>query len=268
MEISIRDLYDKIFDFEGESIFESVLKPWVVENKYKTYLSMLSDKLQANQTNLSQEDLWELYALNRVLDILTLGFQPNNRADGSDWSGTDITLAEYNTFNKLIGLETNIPELFHPFDCEIMEAQAGEKDFQIIEHFFPAVKLKNLMIKRAGVKISLNPQLFDLRQINTASIYWTYRRKNRKYLDQSQGWGSNSQWRTDLRLDMETTDHFIYNVQGDFNLTEATSDQQYELNDLELREAIELTRLRHLIQSKKDDTDLYPYNFRYEEKKI
>ncbi len=266
MQISIRDLYDQIFAFEGTHLFESILKPWVIENEYKTYILTVSNKIQSNKVDLSQDDVWELYALNRVLDILTLGFQPDNKADG-DWTGTDLTLSEYIAFTDQIGLETGVPAYFHSFDCEIMEAQEGETDFKITEHCFPAVKLKNLMIKRAGVKISLNPQHFDLTQINAASIYWTSRRKNRKYQDQSQGWGSNSQWRTDLRLDLETTDHFIYNLQGTFDLTKATNDQQYELYDLELQEAIELTRFRHLMQSAKDDTDLYPYSFRYVEKK-
>jgi hypothetical protein len=267
METSIRELYEQIFHFEGIGLFESVLKPWTVENHYRTYLATLSEKLQVNQTGLSQEDLWELYALSRVLDLLTLGFQPNNRADGSDWTGTDITLAEYNTFNDLLGLETNIPELFHPFASEIMEAQEGETDFQITEHYFPAVKLNNLMIKRAGVKIILNPQQYDLNLVNTAAIYWTHRRKNRPYHDLAQGWGSNSQWRTNLRMDIETETHYIYNIRGEFDLTTATPAQKHELWDLELQEAIELTRFRHFIQSTTDDSDLFPYDFRYAEKK-
>jgi hypothetical protein len=105
--------------------------------------------------------------------------------------------------------------------------------------------------------------------INSASIYWTYRRKNRKYLDLSQGWGSNSQWRTDLRLDIETKDSFIYNQKGKFDLNNLTTELLEELRqqNLEIEEAIELTKYRHFVRSTKDDTDLFPYDFKYEEKK-
>ena len=269
MEISIRDLYFKILGFEGKKLYESVLKNWVFDNEYSNYLSNISNKLQIDKTNLSQEDIWELYALTRVLDILTLQFQTNNNADGSDWLGSQLSISEYIEFATLIGLDITTPKLFNTFDCEIIEIQAGKIDFQISECFFPAVKLKNLMIKRAGMRISLNPANYNLTLINNASIYWTFRRKNRKYLDLSQSWGSNSQWRTDLRLDIETNNSFIYNQKGKFDLNNLTTELIEELSqqNLEIQEAIELTKFRHFIKSTKDDTDLFPYDFKYEEKK-
>jgi hypothetical protein len=270
MDLSIRDLYDKILDFEGEGLYENVLKTWVAENSYGNYLSNIFDKLQSdNKIDFSQENIWELYALTRVLDILTLRFQTNNKADGSDWLGPKLSLTEYISFNDLIGLETRTPKSFNSFDCEIIKTREGENDFLISECFFPSVRFKNLIIKRAGVKISLNPQNYNLTLINNATIYWAYRRKNRKYLDLSQGWGSNSQWRTDLRLDIETKDSFIYNQKGKFDLNYLTTELLEELSqqNLEIQEAIELTKYRHFIKSTKDDTDLFPYDFKYEEKK-
>ncbi len=176
---------------------------------------------------------------------------------------------EYIEFNKLIGLDIETPKLFDTFTCEIIEAQNGENDFQVIQCLFPAIKLKNIIIKRAGVKILLSADKYDLTLINDATIYWTFRRKNRKYLDLSHGWGSNSQWRTNLRLDIETDSSFIYNHKGKFNLTNLTPEILEELSqqNLEIQDAIELTKYRHFIKSKKDDNDLFPYEFRYEEKK-
>ncbi|GEM_PF-960145 len=275
MALSIKDLYFKILDFEtildfkAEGFFESVIKKWIVENDYKNYISNISNKISGRKNELLQEDIWELYALSRVLDLLTLPFQTDNDADDSDWKGPRITVAEYIEFNNLLGLEITTPFSFKPFNCEIIEAQIGMNDFEIIECNFPAVKLNNLMIKKAGVKILLNPDKFNLNLINKASIYWAFRRKNRKYFDLSQGWGSNSQWRTDLRLDIETENSYIYNVTGRFNLNSPTKELTEELNqqDLELNEAVELTVFRHFMKCTKDDSDLFPYYFRFEEQK-
>ena len=282
MALSIKDLYFKILDFEkilyfetildfkAEDFFESVIKKWIVENDYKNYISNISNKISGRKNELLQEDIWELYALSRVLDLLTLPFQTDNDADDSDWKGPRITVAEYIEFNNLLGLEITTPFSFKPFNCEIIEAQIGMNDFEIIECNFPAVKLNNLMIKKAGVKILLNPDKFNLNLINKASIYWAFRRKNRKYFDLSQGWGSNSQWRTDLRLDIETENSYIYNVTGRFNLNSPTIELTEELNqqDLELNEAVELTVFRHFMKCTKDDSDLFPYDFRFEEQKV
>ncbi len=281
MALSIKDLYFKILDFEkilyfetildfkAEDFFESVIKKWIVENDYKNYISNISNKISGRKNELLQEDIWELYALSRVLDLLTLPFQTDNDADDSDWKGPRITVAEYIEFNNLLGLEITTPFSFKPFNCEIIEAQIGMNDFEIIECNFPAVKLNNLMIKKAGVKILLNPDKFNLNLINKASIYWAFRCKNRKYFDLSQGWGSNSQWRTDLRLDIETENSYIYNVTGRFNLNSPTIELTEELNqqDLELNEAVELTVFRHFMKCTKDDSDLFPYYFRFEEQK-
>lgn len=269
MEPSIRDLYDKIIEFEGEKLFESVLKKWVIDTDYKRYISTISSSVQIEKANLTQEENWELYALSRVLDILTLQFQPDNQADGSEWLGPKISIPEFEEFISLIGLDVITPNTFNPFNCEIIHAQEGENNFEIIESYFPAVKLKNMIIKRAGMKISLKAIDYNLTLINNASIYWTFRRKNRIYFDLSQGWGSNSQWSTDLRLDLETNNHFVYNQNGRFDLNHVTPELLDELNqqNLEIQEAIDLTRFRHFVTSTKDDSDLFPYDFKYEEEK-
>lgn len=269
MRLSIKDLYFKIQEFRGEEIFETLIQKWVLENDYKKYISNLSLKIQIEKIELTQEDIWELYALSRVLDILTLQFQTNNRVDDSSWAGTQISLSEYVEFNNMIGLTTEIPSAFKPFDCEIIEAQAGQNDFQINETCFPASKLNNLIIKRAGVKVSLNKEKYDVGLVNLASIYWTFWRKNRKYSDLSQGWGSNSQWRTDLRLDIETDDSFIYNLQGEFDINNPTDKvlEQLHHDNLEVKEAIELTKFRHFMTCTKDDSDLFPYDYKYTESK-
>src|SRR6476619_6070092 len=92
MNLSIRDLYEKILNYEGEGVYENVLKTWVTENNYRNYLSNTFDKFQADKNfDLPQDGIWELYALTRVIDILTLPFQTNNKADGSEWLGPKLS---------------------------------------------------------------------------------------------------------------------------------------------------------------------------------
>lgn len=268
MKLGIQDLYFKILEFEGEYIYENLLKIWAVKNDYANYIIQLSEKIFADKHIFSQENLWELYALSRVLDILTLRLQPNNNSDESAWHSPDLTSLEYIKFCKLIGLQVSTPSSFHDFDCEIIEAKSGKINFQIDECLFPAIKLKNLVIKRAGLRVFLNNENFDLNRVNNSKIYWTSRRRNRHFHDLSIGWGSNSQWRTDFRLDIETEENFIYNYEGRINLNHLKEEYSDQLDDLSIGEAIELTKVRHFIHSTKDDSDLFPYDFRYDEDKI
>ncbi|MDQ3062674.1 MAG: hypothetical protein M3R14_07400, partial [Acidobacteriota bacterium] len=88
MDLGIRDLYEKVLDYEGQNIFSEILSLWVEDNNYKAYLNQLPDIVSNNSNQkFSVEDSWELYALSRVLDTLTLRFQPNKKADGSEWLG-------------------------------------------------------------------------------------------------------------------------------------------------------------------------------------
>lgn len=262
--MGIQNLYFNIIEFEGDTIFDDLLKKWISQNNYNLHLAELSNKILPDKHLLSQEDIWELYALSRVLDVLTLRFQPNKNADGSDWLGPNVTISEYISFCELIGLKVSTPQKFHNFSCEIIDAEQGENNFEIKEFYFPTVMLKNLMIKKAGLKILMNDTDFDLNLINNTTIYWAFRRKNRPYNDLSIGWGSNLQWRTDFRLDIETAENYIYNYDGKINLNHLPNLAD---DDLSISEAIELTKTRHFIYSKKEGSDLFPYDYRYDEKK-
>jgi hypothetical protein len=269
MEPGMRELYSEILEYKGLKLYEEVLMPWVIENEYQEYLlGYFSEITEAESLEISQDDKWELYALSKVLDVLTLRLQVDNKV-GGEWPGPELSLSEYIDFNELLGLSTGMPKTFHPSDCEIVEAQPGDDDFRVTKHFFPSSRLDNLIIKRAGVGITLSAQQYDLSIANSAVLYWASWRKNRKRKDLSDGWGSNSRWRTDARLDFEAEDRVIYNVGGELNLNSVTAELISELAkwDLTVEDAIELTKFRHFVKSTKDDSDLFPYYFRYEEKK-
>ena len=262
--MGFRELYHEIVEYNGKNIFTGIIKSWNKNNNSKYYLKYFDKGFI-----LSDEDNWEYYALSRVLDILTLRFQPNKNADFSEWIGTDISLEEYIEFIKLLGLEIIYPETYSSFNCEILEAKEGKNNFEIIECMFPTVRLKGLIIKRSGVIISINPNDYDLNLINNAKIFWAYRRKNRKHEDLSDGWGSNSQWRTDFRFDIETENHYIYNFYGEYDLNQGTVEIINKLKEmnLDVNEMIELLVNRHFIRCIKDENEIFPYSFKYSEKK-
>lgn len=227
MDFNIRELYYELLDYDGTELFGTVLKPWVEHHQYSNFVFSLTGRL-----NLSDAERWELYALSRILDTLCLPFLPNKGADSSSWLGPNIYPKEYLEFIDLIGLEHFHPKTYDTFNCEIIESkEEGENNFKIVECLFPTVKLKNLLIKRAGVVITNNKQDYNLDLVNNATIYWAFRRKNRKYLDLSQGWGSNSQWRTEFRLDIETEKAFVYNFNGKLDLNALTDETVKDLED-------------------------------------
>lgn len=260
----MRELYELILRYEGQLVFDEVLLPWLTDNEhYEEYLYQFEDEYP-----VEHEDQWEFYALSRVLDLLTLQFQPDNNADGTpSWPGPQLTVAEYCEFVRLLDLRISTPTHYHCFDCEILEAVKGKRDFQLLTTCFPAVKLNNLLIKRAGVIIEVNQGDATVASLNTATIYWAHWRKNRKYEDLSRGWGSNSQWRTDARIDIETDTKFIYNPQGKFNLSTDSPEVSTALKNYELTiaQAIEVVTNRQFITLINYEEEVSPYNFRYEE---
>lgn len=269
MNLSARDLYNRILDYKGENILNELLIDWVEDNDYRYYLTQSSTQLSNNINEIPIEISWELYAFSRVLDILTLGFQPNNNADNSNWLGPKISVSDYVSFAEFLGLKVINKNYYHPFYWEIFEAIEGESDFQIAETYFPPLMLDNLLIKRGGVEITLNLNNYDLDLVNNSTIFWTYRRKNRSYQDLSHGWGSNSQWRTSFRFDFEMEDSYLYNSEGKINLSmPQNSDLKFlKEHNINLQEAIEVTVNRHLITSLKDETEIFPYEFRFSENK-
>ena len=264
MKYSIRDLFNKICEYEGDKVYQNLLFPWVENSNYNEFIVTISNKL-----NLTKEENWELYALSRVLDILTLKFQPNNNSDNSNWLGPQLTINEFYDFVKYLGLEINFPKKYDAYNCEILRSIEGNENFEIINCLFPSVKLGKLLIKRSGVIITNKTTDYNLDLINNSIIYWASRRKNKGYRDLSQGWGSNSQWITEFRIDFETDEMYIYNSNGKFDLNELSDDTLTELNEqnLEINEAIEILTNRNFIKCKKDDKDLFPYDFKYSEKK-
>jgi hypothetical protein len=208
-----------------------------------------------------EEELWQLYALSRVNDLLLLGFQ-QGRADGSDWPGPQISLEEYHHFAGSLGLTVFDTHAFTPFYHEVVEVEeAADEDepIRVVSTVWPCLLLGEMVVSRAGVRVCGGRRFIHKEVAESSTLYWAYRRKNRPYQDLSHGWGSNSQWRTSFRRDYRIGSDFYYHVDGthDLNVPEPASKDR---DGLTREERIELLTHRCFIRTAKPHDDLWPYD--------
>ncbi|SUB81779.1 Uncharacterised protein [Pragia fontium] len=264
----MRDLFYNIKNYQDDKIFNDELVPWLDANErdFSNFIKKVSNLTidVNNVAHISDETSWQLYALSRVLDCLTQCFQYKDRV-AINSKEPFISREQYISFAQRLGLSIKTPEVFNPFFYEIIRAESGKPNFDILEIRYPALMLGHLLINRGGVVISMSPSEYNIDLVNNAEIYWAYTRSHRASNDLSHGWGSNSQWRTGFRFDFECSNGFIYNSQGsvDLNLTSDSTFQILQEDSLSLFEARELTMYRHFITSTRDDDDLFPYNYKF-----
>jgi hypothetical protein len=79
------------------------------------------------------------------------------------------------------------------------------------EHW-PALMLGDMMFSRAGVAVTGGRAHIRKEIAETSTMYWAFRRRNRRIYDLSVGWGSNSQWRTSFRRDYRIARSLYFNV--------------------------------------------------------
>ena len=176
------------------------------------------------------EELWELYALSRVADLL--------RIDGG-----------YAEFMDALGLQRIERRAFHPFFHEIVTV--GDAFAEV----WPGYMLGALLIARAGVVADAD---FPKEIAETSLLHWAYLRANRRTTDLSVGWGHNSQWRTAFRRDYLLNGVLHYNVDG-------RRDKQKYDEDLTPDEKLELLRHRCFVRCRKRHDDRWPYDDTYRE---
>jgi hypothetical protein len=210
------------------------------------------------------EDLWELYAFSRVSDILLLPYQ-NGAHDGTLWTGPAIGPDERVAFFTALGLERIDKPDFHPFYHEIVAVdQAADATSQItvVDELWPGFMLGHLLICRAGVHVRGGANLILKDVAEGSTLYWAYRRKSRPYRDLSQGWGSNSQWRTEFRRDYTNGRDFVYNADGtlDDRLPDPRTRPNSAHEDLSPDERVELLINRCFVHTPEPRNNLFPYN--------
>lgn len=214
-----------------------------------------------NQVDLDMlNDLWELYAFSRVSDILLLPYQ-NGTHDGTVWTSPAIGSDERVAFFTALGLERIDKPDFHPFYHEIVtvtQAADASSSITVMDEIWPGFMLDHLLFCRAGVHVRAGRE-YLLKEIAEGSIlYWSSRRKYRPSHDLSQGWGSNSQWRTAFRRDYTNGYDFVYNADGTLD---ARLPYAYSADEALSDERVELLINRCFVRTIKPHNNLFfPYN--------
>lgn len=256
-----RELYNLILGEDSREPYWHIIAPWVESHAgEREWLQSFASRRGDPIPQADIEELWRLYALSRVNELLLLGFQ-HGRADGSGWPGPKLSADEYLRFADLLGLAAIDTTTFSPFYHEIVEVEEAydeDQPVKLVATFWPGLLLGDMVFSRAGVRVSGGRQFIRKEIAESSTLYWAFRRKNRPYQDLSHGWGSNSQWRTSFRRDYRIGEELHYNVDGknDLAAPETTAEDR---DGLTREERTELLVNRCFVRTTKPHDDLWPY---------
>lgn len=156
-------------------------------------------------------DLYELYALSRVSDVLSAPFQPEP-AHRVPPTTLTLSLSDYEKFWESLGLTLLTPTAYHPFACEIAEVlQAPDpaSPIELLELRWPGLMFGDLLIARAGAAVWAGADHARADIAPRSPLFFSYLRRYRPTIDLSMGWGHNSQWRTKFRRDYLDADRYV-----------------------------------------------------------
>ena len=221
-----------------------------------------------------QLNLWDLYALSRVSDLLLVPFTPLGDTPQfspfhATWKTFPLHLEERTAWFFSLGMRRIESSVFHPFYHEIVAVEQSpdpDEPISLVETIWPGFMLGQMLFCRAGVKVRGGSQHIVKLIAETSTLYFTYRRNNRPTSDMSHGWGHNSQWGTDFRRDYEDAAMFYYNVDRAVSVDEQHPDFDAP-PDLRLtrEERIEVLTQRSFIVTDKPHNDLWPFDDTYVE---
>jgi hypothetical protein len=256
-----RELYHSLLEYEGAATYADVLQPWIASNPDEAqWIRDFGSRPGNPIPEADVDDLFRLYALSRVCETLVLGFQKGN-ADGSNWPGPVLTIAEYTSFVEAVGLTIVHPTRYTPFHHEVVNVEVSKELLTVpvlLSSHWPCLMIGNMLFMRAGATVLTSEHQLTPGIANATTIYWSYRRKNRPTNDLSKGWGSNSQWRTCLRRDYHVQDKFYFNVDGKCNLA-MLPEESIDDFGLTKAERIELLVNRNFVTTEKPHDDMLPY---------
>jgi hypothetical protein len=271
-----RELFDEVALDAPDQTFSKILKPWLPKAREAiSELTSHRDYEAAPPGSVSDEALWQWYALARVNDYLLLGFSPKRGVEPRRWRDTAdhlvlgdfdvVTPDEYLEFFCALGFSPFTGTQFSPIHHEIVKVIEDERagDTVIIERvFWPGLKFGELIFSRAGICVRAARQVINKQIAEHSVLYWSSWRNHREVDDLSKGWGHNSQWRTQFRRDYETATHLRFNVDGKYLLGAGEIPKTVE-DDLAEYERIELLTHRCFVQCAKPSADRWPWDDAY-----
>jgi hypothetical protein len=264
-QAAFRTLHHQVLSHKGWGLFGLVLMPWIETNPNEIgFLQSFATRSGDPIPQADPEELCRLYALSRVNELLLLRFQ-RGRADGTDWPGPQISLDEYLMFAERLGIRVEEGRQFSPFYHEIVEveeASNADQPITLADSIWPCLMLGDMLFSRAGVRVTGGASFIRKDIAESSTLYWAYRRKNRPFCDLSQGWGSNSQWRTSFRRDYRIGPVFYFNVDGKHDLAKQVPTAN-DRDGLTGTERIELLTNRCFVVAAKPHDDLWPWDDSY-----
>jgi hypothetical protein len=258
-------LWDSIVFYEGRELWRDMLVPWLDEtgDQARVWLEAFGRRRGDPIPSASDDDLFDLYALSRVVDALLFNFQPGIAGDPRADVQVVLAASDYVRFMTAIGGRTVQAPAFSPFFHEIVTVdQTVDRKAQIelAGELWPAVMAGDLMIARAGVTVSGGRDHIDKQIAETSTLYWAYQRRNRPRNDLSLGWGFNSGWATAFRRDYLIDGGFHFNVDGKTDLR--SPPEAPDRDGLTPPERLELLVNRCFITAGKPHNDLWPFDDR------
>ncbi|HEX4829625.1 MAG TPA: hypothetical protein VH478_00845 [Trebonia sp.] len=171
--------------------------------------------------------LQALYVLTRVLDVLIEPYQEaafparpgQPAAPPAPWTGRGPGPGAYHAFCAAMGGVRVAEDRFHPFFHEIVAVEAADDPDQppeLVAEHWPGFLLRSLLLARSGVTVRAGARWLDPDVATGSPLYWAWWRRYRTAVDESRGWGPNSQWRTDFRRDYYVDGQAYYNVDAAF----------------------------------------------------
>ncbi|WP_326674186.1 hypothetical protein [Streptomyces sp. NBC_01257] len=201
------------------------------------------------------------YALSRVNDALIYTFQPPLPADAETPWAHDIhhperwppvTPDQYLAAFARLGMAPIGDVAYEPFFHEVVhvaESEAPGAPVEITGTVWPGLMLGEMLFSRTGVTVRAGAQHLVAGVADRSPLFDVFMRRYRETSDESMGWGSNSQWRTDFRRDYVTDDAFHFDVDEEFD---SSRDQFGEPRKLTPAERSDLVRHRCLTRPLQD----------------
>ncbi len=251
-----RQLYDDMLDYEGDALFDDLLRPWLrAHDGERRWLDQLRERRGDPIPAVRPEELWRLYALSRIVDLLQLSFAPPT-ADPA-WNIAPVGADGFARFMAALGLEPVDRPAFHPFFHEVVtvdQDQAEDAAPTITGIYWPGYTLGPLLISRAGCGVRAGRRHMRKEVAEGSMLYWAHARNNRPAEDLGRGWGGNSQWRTSFRRDYALGGALHYNVDA------APVRGGDPDGDLGPAERAELLRHRCFVTCTRRSDDRWPYS--------
>jgi hypothetical protein len=260
--LHFRALFDAIEYYEGYALRKDVLDPWLAEHggPARRWLGAFANRSGSPIPPASIEELWALYAFSRANDTLLLTFQSAAESTGR---ASDLSLGDYADFMTALGFQNLRETEFSPFFHEIVTVeQAAEADatITVAREYWPALMLGDMMFSRGGVAVNGGPRRVRKDIAETSTMYWAFRRRNRRRHDLSLGWGSNSQWRTEFRRDYRVGRSFHFNVDRKNDLSTSAG----EHDGLDRAACLELLLHRCFVTMPDPREYCFPYDDAYQ----